>query len=98
VTARLVFVTGGTGYIGSRVIPALVARGHDVRALVRASSSVRLASGCTPVIGNALDSTTSPRASLVATRSSSVEAPPASERLRERILTVPDIRRGDVTR
>ena len=29
-----IFVTGGTGYIGSRVIPELLARGHTVRALV----------------------------------------------------------------
>src|SRR5690349_4746848 len=56
--SRQVFVTGGTGYIGSRVIPALVARGHRVRALVRSESVSRLPTGCTPVIGNALDATT----------------------------------------
>jgi nucleoside-diphosphate-sugar epimerase len=28
-----VFVTGGTGYIGRRLIPTLLARGHNVRAL-----------------------------------------------------------------
>ena len=55
---RRVFVTGGTGYIGSRVIPALAARGHHVRALVRSESVSRLPPGCTPVIGNALDATT----------------------------------------
>jgi len=32
---RDVFVTGGTGYIGTRLIPALLARGHRVRALAR---------------------------------------------------------------
>lgn len=56
--SRHVFVTGGTGYIGSRVIPALVARGHRVRALVRSESVSRLPTGCTPVIGDALDAST----------------------------------------
>ena len=51
-----VFVTGGTGYMGRRLIPQLVARGHRVRALVRASSAARLPTGCAPVLGNALDS------------------------------------------
>lgn len=55
---RHVFVTGGTGYIGSRVIPALLARGHSVRALVRRASVARLPAGCTPVIGDALDAST----------------------------------------
>ena len=54
---RSVFITGGTGYIGSRVIPALVARGHSVRALVRPASASRLPPGCVPVVGDALDST-----------------------------------------
>ena len=53
-----VFVTGGTGYIGRRLIPALVEGGHQVRALVRAGSESKLPSGCTPVPGNALDATT----------------------------------------
>ena len=55
---KSVFVTGGTGYIGSRVIPQLVARGHAVRALTRTESVPRLPHGCIPVIGNALDATT----------------------------------------
>ena len=54
-TKRDVFVTGGTGYIGSRVIPRLVANGHRVRALVRKTSVARLPPGCTPVIGDALN-------------------------------------------
>ena len=33
-----VFITGGTGYIGSRLIPRLEARGHKVSALVRPES------------------------------------------------------------
>jgi nucleoside-diphosphate-sugar epimerase len=38
--ARDVFVTGGTGYIGQRLIPELLARGHRVRALARAITLV----------------------------------------------------------
>jgi uncharacterized protein YbjT (DUF2867 family) len=52
---RRVFVAGGTGYVGSRLIPQLLARGHSVRALARASSIARLPEGCETVIGNALD-------------------------------------------
>lgn len=52
---RRVFVAGGTGYVGSRLIPRLLARGHSVRALARASSAAKLPEGCEPVIGNALD-------------------------------------------
>jgi len=40
------------------VIPLLMQRGHEVRALVRETSAPRLPPGCTPVIGNALDATT----------------------------------------
>jgi uncharacterized protein YbjT (DUF2867 family) len=47
-------VTGGTGYLGSRLIPLLVQRGHAVRALVRAGSERRLPAGAQPVVGDAL--------------------------------------------
>jgi len=53
-----VFVTGGTGYIGRRLIPMLQARGHDVMALVRAGSEGKLPPGCTPVVGDALSGAT----------------------------------------
>ena len=56
--SRDVFVTGGTGYMGRRVIPALLARGHRVRALVRDSSKAKLPSGCEAIVGNALDEKT----------------------------------------
>jgi nucleoside-diphosphate-sugar epimerase len=58
VNRKRVFVTGATGYIGSRVIPRLLKRGHEVRALVRAKSARRLPEGCIPVVGDALDATT----------------------------------------
>lgn len=53
-----VFVTGGTGYIGRRLIAALLQSGYPVRALARPASLDRLPAGCTPVPGNALDAAT----------------------------------------
>jgi uncharacterized protein YbjT (DUF2867 family) len=49
-----VFVTGGTGYIGTRVIASLLARGHTVRALVRPGSETRLPARAQAVVGDAL--------------------------------------------
>jgi uncharacterized protein YbjT (DUF2867 family) len=55
---RSVFIAGGTGYMGQRLIARLLERGHEVRALVRAASKKKLPAGCTPVFGNALDGAT----------------------------------------
>ncbi|HZQ71008.1 MAG TPA: NAD(P)H-binding protein [Terriglobales bacterium] len=55
---RSVFITGGTGYLGRPLIERLLERGHEVRALTRAESRVKLPTGCIPIIGDALDSTT----------------------------------------
>jgi uncharacterized protein YbjT (DUF2867 family) len=52
---RSVFVTGGTGYMGQSLIPVLMERGHQVRALVRPGSEGKLPPGCPLVMGNALD-------------------------------------------
>ena len=52
---RSVFITGGTGYLGRHLIPALQKRGLQIRALVRAGSQSKLAPGCEPVLGDALD-------------------------------------------
>ena len=53
--SRTVFVAGGTGYLGQRLISKLLDRGHSVRALVRSGSEKKLPSGCIPVVGNALE-------------------------------------------
>jgi uncharacterized protein YbjT (DUF2867 family) len=54
-TARSVFITGGTGYLGRRLIDELLKRGHHVRALVRKGSAARLPKNCEAITGNALD-------------------------------------------
>jgi uncharacterized protein YbjT (DUF2867 family) len=50
-----VFITGGTGYMGERLIPELSRRGHNVRALARPGAEANLPSRCLAVVGNALD-------------------------------------------
>lgn len=57
-TPGCVFVTGGTGYLGSALIVRLLADGHVVKALVRAGSEHKLPSGAQAVIGDALDART----------------------------------------
>ena len=56
VVARDVLVTGGTGYIGQRLVPALIARGHRVRVLARPESAHRVPAGAAAIVGDALDS------------------------------------------
>jgi uncharacterized protein YbjT (DUF2867 family) len=51
---RSVFITGGTGYIGRRLIPLLMKRGHKAKALVRKGSEWKLPRGVPSVIGDAL--------------------------------------------
>jgi uncharacterized protein YbjT (DUF2867 family) len=52
---RQIFIAGGTGYLGTRLLAMLLQRGHEVRALARAGSEQKLPPGCVPIIGNALD-------------------------------------------
>jgi uncharacterized protein YbjT (DUF2867 family) len=49
-----IFITGGTGYLGRRLIPLLVQRGHAVKALTRPGSAARLPAEATAVVGDAL--------------------------------------------
>ena len=49
-----VFITGGTGYIGSRLIPSLLERGHGVTGLVRGKSRNMCLPRCHAVSGDAL--------------------------------------------
>ena len=51
---RDVFITGATGYLGTRLSEALIERGHGVRGLVRPGSAKRLAAGVGAVEGDAL--------------------------------------------
>jgi uncharacterized protein YbjT (DUF2867 family) len=53
--SRRIFITGGTGYIGRRLIPILLSRGHRVTALVRPGSEGKLPEGCAAVSGDALE-------------------------------------------
>jgi uncharacterized protein YbjT (DUF2867 family) len=48
-------ITGGTGYMGQRLIPLLLARGHRVRVVAREASAGRVPARALPVIGDALD-------------------------------------------
>ena len=54
---RVAFVTGGSGFVGGRLIEALVAQGWQVRALVRGQkAAARVATlGAVPVIGELTD-------------------------------------------
>ena len=50
-----VFVTGGTGYVGQRLVRALLDRGYEVRVLTRRESAGRVPPRAYAAIGDALD-------------------------------------------
>src|SRR5205809_3759972 len=48
-------ITGGTGYMGQRLIPLLLARGHRVRVVARESSAGHVPAGAVPVMCDELN-------------------------------------------
>lgn len=52
---KTVFLTGGTGYMGSRLIRLLLQRSHEVIVLVRKGSEHKVASGAKAVIADPFD-------------------------------------------
>lgn len=55
--AKVIFVLGGTGFIGSEVVRQAVGRGFEVRALARSDSKAEYLGslGAVPVLGDALE-------------------------------------------
>jgi uncharacterized protein YbjT (DUF2867 family) len=55
---KQVFITGGTGYIGSRLISLLLKKGYVVKSLVRKGSENKLPKECSFVIGDPFNAST----------------------------------------
>jgi uncharacterized protein YbjT (DUF2867 family) len=53
-----VFISGGTGYVGRRLLPELLRQGHAVRALVRPGSEDKICGQCAVTTGDVLNSQT----------------------------------------
>ncbi len=89
---RQVVVTGGTGYLGGALLPALLARGHRVTAVARRGSERKLPAGCAVVEGNALDAASfadrvAPADTLIHLVGTSHPAPWKAEQFRKVDLT-----------
>lgn len=54
----VIFITGGTGYIGSRLIRKLLSKNYPVIALVRKGSEDKISKGAEVIIGNPFDAGT----------------------------------------
>jgi uncharacterized protein YbjT (DUF2867 family) len=52
---KQIFITGGTGYMGSRLIKLLLNKGYPVKALVRNGSENKLPAACEYVTANPFD-------------------------------------------
>ncbi len=57
-TKHPIFITGGTGYMGRRIIKILLDEGYEVTALVRHQSVEKLPKGCKALIADAFDHNT----------------------------------------
>jgi nucleoside-diphosphate-sugar epimerase len=55
---KTIFISGGTGYIGTRLIRILLKRGHPVLALVRKESEYKVPAGAKFIIANPFDAGT----------------------------------------
>jgi nucleoside-diphosphate-sugar epimerase len=55
---KAIFTTGGTGYIGKRLIKLLLQRGHRVVTLVRKGSENKIPAGAEIIIGDPFDANT----------------------------------------
>ncbi|HLG40040.1 MAG TPA: NAD(P)H-binding protein [Chitinophagaceae bacterium] len=55
---KTIFITGGTGYIGKRLIKLLIERGHRVIALVRKGSEQKVPAGAEVIVANPFDAKT----------------------------------------
>ena len=55
VLKKTVFVAGGTGYLGKRLIKILLDKGYEVTALAREQSVRKLPEGCNIVLGSPFD-------------------------------------------
>lgn len=52
---KQIFITGGTGYLGRRLIPMLMQKGYSIKALTRKGSEQKLPSGCIPIVSDPFD-------------------------------------------
>lgn len=55
---KTIFITGGTGYIGKRLIKLLIERGHRVIALVRKGSEQKVPAGAEVIVADPFDAKT----------------------------------------
>lgn len=53
--ARNVFITGATGYMGQRLVPLLIERGHTVKTLIRRGSETKAPAGVQTVVADPLE-------------------------------------------